>query len=31
MVAGPDIWICGDCVILCGEVLAQPQDAGHAR
>ncbi|MEU9207713.1 Clp protease N-terminal domain-containing protein [Streptomyces sp. NPDC048415] len=24
LVAGPDVWICADCVVLCGEILAQP-------
>ncbi|MFE5814860.1 ClpX C4-type zinc finger protein [Streptomyces sp. NPDC056479] len=23
LVAGPDVWICADCVTLCGEILAQ--------
>ncbi|MEV4453406.1 ClpX C4-type zinc finger protein [Streptomyces mirabilis] len=27
LVAGPDVWICADCVVLCGEILAQPSDA----
>jgi hypothetical protein len=27
LVAGPDVWICADCVALCGEILAQPADA----
>ncbi|MFD3928324.1 ClpX C4-type zinc finger protein [Streptomyces sp. NPDC058614] len=27
LVAGPDVWICADCVALCGETLAQPADA----
>ena len=29
LVAGPDVWICADCVALCGESLAQP--AGVSR
>jgi hypothetical protein len=27
LVAGPDVWICADCIILCGEILAQPAGA----
>jgi hypothetical protein len=27
LVAGPDVWICADCVALCGEILAQPAGA----
>ncbi|MFE5917639.1 hypothetical protein [Streptomyces sp. NPDC056468] len=27
MVAGPDTWICADCVTLCGEILAPPATA----
>jgi hypothetical protein len=27
LVAGPDVWICADCVALCGEILAQPSGA----
>ncbi|MGW7427549.1 ClpX C4-type zinc finger protein [Streptomyces sp. NPDC054813] len=27
LVAGPEVWICSDCVVLCGEILAQPADA----
>ncbi|GAA2628281.1 Clp protease N-terminal domain-containing protein [Streptomyces vastus] len=27
LVAGPDVWICADCVVLCGEILAQPAGA----
>nr|WSY53564.1 hypothetical protein OG999_27880 [Streptomyces sp. NBC_00886] len=30
LVAGPDVWICADCVTLCGEILAQPAGAGSA-
>jgi hypothetical protein len=28
LVAGPDVWICSDCVARCGEILAQPADTG---
>lgn len=28
LVAGPDVWICSECVALCGGILAQPADAG---
>jgi len=28
LVAGPDLWICSECVTLCGEILAQPANAG---
>lgn len=28
LVAGPDVWICADCVALCGEILAQPASTG---
>ncbi|MEV4445577.1 MULTISPECIES: ClpX C4-type zinc finger protein [Streptomyces] len=28
LVSGPDVWICADCVVLCGEILAQPAGAG---
>ncbi|WP_369250400.1 Clp protease N-terminal domain-containing protein [Streptomyces sp. R41] len=31
LVAGPDVWICADCVALCGEILAQPADVGPAH
>ncbi|MFF1676200.1 ClpX C4-type zinc finger protein [Streptomyces sp. NPDC058256] len=27
LVAGPDVWICADCVALCGEILALPSGA----
>lgn len=27
LVAGPEVWICSDCVALCGEILTQPADA----
>ncbi|MEU6256716.1 ClpX C4-type zinc finger protein [Streptomyces sp. NPDC047043] len=29
-VAGPDVWICADCVTLCGEILARSAGAGSA-
>ncbi|MGY4925651.1 ClpX C4-type zinc finger protein [Streptomyces sp. 900105755] len=28
LVAGPDVWICADCVTQCGEILAQRAGAG---
>ncbi|MFJ2833101.1 Clp protease N-terminal domain-containing protein [Streptomyces sp. NPDC087263] len=28
LVTGPDVWICADCVVLCGEILTQPAGAG---
>ncbi|WP_306186541.1 ClpX C4-type zinc finger protein [Streptomyces sp. MK5] len=28
LVAGPDAWICADCVTLCGEILAGPGGSG---
>ncbi|MFF3872843.1 ClpX C4-type zinc finger protein [Streptomyces sp. NPDC001978] len=28
LVAGPDVWICAECVALCAEMLAQPADGG---
>lgn len=28
LVAGPEVWICSECVTLCGEILAQPAEAG---
>ncbi|WP_432193601.1 ClpX C4-type zinc finger protein [Streptomyces sp. bgisy027] len=28
LVSGPDVWICADCVVLCGEILAQPAGVG---
>ncbi|MFR0357523.1 ClpX C4-type zinc finger protein [Streptomyces sediminimaris] len=27
LVAGPDVWICSECVAVCGEILARPADA----
>ncbi|MGI3226138.1 ClpX C4-type zinc finger protein [Streptomyces sp. GTA36] len=30
LVTGPDVWICVDCVTLCGEILAQPAGTGFA-
>ncbi|WP_406465809.1 hypothetical protein OH768_53065 [Streptomyces sp. NBC_01622] len=27
LAAGPDVWICADCVVLCREILAQPAGA----
>ncbi|GGN89292.1 hypothetical protein GCM10011579_083990 [Streptomyces albiflavescens] len=27
LVAGPDVWICSECVALCGAILAQPADS----
>ncbi|MED7828940.1 ClpX C4-type zinc finger protein, partial [Streptomyces chiangmaiensis] len=29
LVAGPDVWICAECVTLCSEVLARPMDGGR--
>jgi len=31
LVAGPDVWICADCVALCGEILRQPAGTGRAQ
>jgi len=31
LVSGPDVWICAECVTLCGEILSQPVDAGRAH
>ncbi|WP_107416073.1 Clp protease N-terminal domain-containing protein [Streptomyces sp. CdTB01] len=31
LVAGPDVWICSECVALCGAVLAQPVEGTRAR
>ncbi|MFF3467074.1 ClpX C4-type zinc finger protein [Streptomyces sp. NPDC002619] len=28
LVAGPDVWICAECVALCAEMLARPADGG---
>jgi len=28
LVAGPDVWICSECVAMCSEILAQPTEAG---
>ncbi|MER7178030.1 ClpX C4-type zinc finger protein [Streptomyces hyaluromycini] len=30
LVAGPDVWICADCVTLCGEILTRSVDARPA-
>lgn len=27
LVAGPDVWICSECVAVCGEILTRPADA----
>ncbi|MGW5063297.1 ClpX C4-type zinc finger protein [Streptomyces sp. NPDC004096] len=29
LVAGPDVWICADCVARCGEILAHPTAAAR--
>ncbi|MEU2607696.1 ClpX C4-type zinc finger protein [Streptomyces albus] len=31
LVAGPDVWICAECVALCQEILAEPADTGGMR
>ncbi|MFJ3658353.1 ClpX C4-type zinc finger protein [Streptomyces nigra] len=31
LVAGPDVWICADCIELCGEILRQPAGTGPAH
>ncbi|MFD4231874.1 ClpX C4-type zinc finger protein [Streptomyces sp. NPDC058545] len=31
LVAGPDVWICAECVALCGEILDPPADARQAQ
>ncbi|MET9829462.1 ClpX C4-type zinc finger protein [Streptomyces sp. NPDC006385] len=31
LVAGPDVWICAECVELCGEILRQPAGTGEAQ
>ncbi|MFF0793760.1 Clp protease N-terminal domain-containing protein [Streptomyces spiralis] len=28
LVSGPDVWICSECVTLCGEILAAASDTG---
>ncbi|WP_369293690.1 ClpX C4-type zinc finger protein [Streptomyces coacervatus] len=31
LVAGPDVWICAECVARSSEILAQSADAGSTR
>jgi ribosomal protein L37AE/L43A len=28
LIAGPGVWICNECVVLCVEILAEPCESG---